>query len=161
MTFQEKNKLIKQAVRHYVDKYNVFTEEDLINEAWSRQQVRNAKKPSHVLKAAKDACVDFLRRWYKLSGNKRRAKIVYVSTMMDDNMSDMCEYVEDNTTDLLKEELYKQMNEEERKIVEYRLQGRTYAEIAKKLKKKKCTVYGIHKRMQERMKSKQEQLLGE
>ena len=163
MDFNEKHKLIEQTVQKYANWYGMFTVDDLVSEAWCHRQVREADEPKHVIKATKDACVDFLRRWYKTGTgrNNREIKITHVSTMMDDNMNDIRGYTEDNTTELLKEDLYKQMSDEERKIVEYRIQGWTYEEIAKKLQKKKCTVYGIHKRMQERMKQKQGQLLGD
>lgn len=163
MKFEEKYKLIKQTVEKYANWYGMFTVDDLANEAWCHRQVREAKEPAHVVKATKDVCVGFLRRWYKTGAdrNKQEIKIIHVSTMMDDNMSNIYEYVEDNTTDLLKGDLYEQMNEEERKIVEYRLQRCTYEEIAKKLRKKKSTVYAIHKRMQERFNKKREELLGE
>lgn len=163
MTFEEKYKLIERTVQKYANQHGMFTVDDLISEAWCHRQVREANEPAHVIKATKDACVNFLRRWYKTGAgrNNREIKITHIGTMRENNMSDLREYVEDNTTGLLKEDLYKQMSKEERKIVEYRLQGLTYKEIAEKLRKKKSTVYMIHKKMQKRICEMREQLLGE
>jgi RNA polymerase sigma factor (sigma-70 family) len=163
MKFEEKYKLIKQTVQKYVDKYGMFTAEDLISESWLRKQVRGANKAAHVVKATEDSCMNFFKRWYKTGADKKKQdiKIIPMSVLSKNGRMDMCEWQQDNETELLKVDLYKHMSEEERKIVEYRLQGWTYEEIAKKLKKSKNAVYYIHQRMQDRMNGIKEQLLGD
>uniref|UniRef100_A0A6M3IZY4 Putative sigma-70 region domain containing protein n=1 Tax=viral metagenome TaxID=1070528 RepID=A0A6M3IZY4_9ZZZZ len=162
MEFEKKYQLIKQAVKPYADRYGVFTEEDLVNEAWLNKQVREAEKESHVIKAAKDACGWFLRSWHKtgIDRKKQEINIIPLSVLAKDGSADMCEYEQDNTTELLKEDLYKLMSKTERRIVEYRLQGRTYKEIAEKLKRPESTVRWIHKNMQRRMSQQRNELLG-
>ena len=165
MEFEKKYQLIKQAVRGFEDKYGVFTEDDLINEAWLHKQVREAANKSSVVKATKNACIDFLRSWYKtgviVSREERKINIIPLNVLAKDGSVDMCEYEQDSTTELLKEDLYKQMSKIERKIVEYRLQRRTYKEIAEKLKKPESTVRWIHKSMQKRMNQQRNELLGD
>ena len=163
MEFQEKHKLIEQTVQYYVDKFGMFTADDLVSEAWCHRQVREANESARVIKATKDACVDFLRRWHKTGAgrNNREIKIMHMGSMLRDHSDNIDEREPISAVELLKADLCKLMNKEEKKIVEYRLQGLTYEKIARKIHKKRSTVYAIHKRMQERMKSKQEQLLGD
>jgi len=163
MEFEKKYQLIKQTVKPYADKYGVFTEDDLVNEAWTHRQVRDANKAAHVIKATKDACINFLETWYKTGTDreKQETNIIPLSVLAKDGSVDMCEYEQDNTSEILKEDLYKQMSKVERRIVEYRLQGWTYEEIAKKLKKSKSRVHEIHQQMQKRMSQQRDELLGD
>lgn len=165
MDFDTKQKLIKRTVQSYIDRYCIWTEADLVNEAWTHTQVIAATKPAHVVKATKDSCVDFLRRWYKGRMSKDRktlkVKVVPVSVLTADKSRGVSTYKEDIATVLLKEDLYAQMSKEERKIADLRLQGWTYKEIAEEEGKSIGWVCWIHKRMQNRMSKKSNKLLGE
>lgn len=164
MDFQEKHELIKQTVWRYTDKYGMFTADDLVSEAWLNKQVRESDKPAHVVKATKDACVNFLGRWYKTTGINRKKceiKIAPMSVLLEDERARIGGCEQDSATELLKEDLCKQMSKEERRIVEYRLQGRTYKEIAVKMRKSETTVKRIHQKMKKRMCEMKDQLLGD
>ena len=162
MNLNEKYALIKQAVRKYADKYGMFTEDDLANEAWMHKQVREADKPTHVIRAARNACVDFLRRWYKM-GTKRHIRVSSMSVLargINKNTLDIpneCDF----DTETLKEELLSKMSNIERAIVEGKLSGMKYREIAAKTG---CTLNHIkyvNGRMISRMCKKKDALLGE
>ena len=163
MEFTKKYNLILKTVQENADRRRMFTVEDLVSEAWLRKEVREAEKAAHVVQATKDACVDFLRRWHKTGTKDKNIKVVPMSVLVGKDEKNMLDttYECDLDTPLLQEELMQELTSLERTIVEARMEGMSWKEIAEKLKKPKSTVYWIHKQMQRKMCEMKKRLLGD